>query len=241
MDKKRDNMTEKSAYLNSDLKLPKFYIISLEDNNTLRDYFNRNPIENAEYIEITNSEDLKRVSDGNFFFFLTTKGVSESFSEEIKRITKYAHVTVAVSQEQITPLTDACTTFFEISNYEIVYNFLKDFIYLALNPSLLGLHYKDIREFFSSSQRFLLKRYEVKFNEKEKFIEKIKNENESMYSCFAIFKGGPKMSLEIINWFLEELNDYSEGPILAGGITREDESDWFELKLFVSFSKQEFK
>jgi hypothetical protein len=211
------------------------YIISLQKNKKIRDYFNRNKIKGGKFLEITTLADLNRIYDANMIYFISNKDITSKFKERLKEILLPDVIKIVMTNNDFKNLKDICTTYIRTAeDIKGIHWFLKQIIEAIAIPSLVGLDYSDVKQVFLMSPNIELKRFQS--NDIEELIQKIEMSDSMIESCFFVINGTPDLTIDQINYFSEEIQKDSKFCAWGAKINDELKKKW-EVSLFIGSRK----
>ena len=217
-----------------EIREAKIYIISLQPNKKIKDFYNVNKIKGCNFIEITKADDLRKIIDADIIYFLSQEDINSEFKQELKKIKQPDTLKIIISPKELTNLRDICTTYITTEDdYKKIHHFLKQIIETICVPSLIGFDYADIKTLFLMSPNMIFKSYKTKINEKEKIMSMIKRDFKTMEICFFVLNGCQGFSLDDVNYFENELSKISKSHTLFNANINEELKDNLELNLFV--------
>ena len=221
----------------SEIDSARIYIISLQENKELREYYEQNEIKGGKFIEITKKEDFDKIPEVDMVYFLSTKDISKEVKEQISKLDPSGCVKIAVCFEKFKILNDVCSTYVKAnSDYKKTHRFLKEIIEGIALPSMVGLDYADIKQFFTTSSRIELRKYRVKLSEKNKIIEDIKKEFQQMDNCFFVVSGGADLTLNDVAYFEDKMGSIAKNVVYGTRREKKLKSE-IELSLYAGWTK----
>jgi len=220
-----------------EIKSAKVYIVSLQKNKRIREYYQKNWIKGGNFIEILKSEDIQKISDGDMIYFLSSRDISQKFKEVLRKSGTPGNIKIDVCPKKFRRLTDVCSTHIKASqNYKKVHRFLKEIIECIALPSLVGLDYADICQLFMMNSRIVLRKYKARLSEKDNIIKEIKREFKKIDGCFVVISGGVDMTLDDVANLGEVISMITKH-IVWGARIEENLKGKIELSLFAGWRK----
>jgi hypothetical protein len=217
--------------------LAKVYIVSLQRNKRLREFYLKNKIKGGNFIEIRRKSDFNKISDGDMIYFLSSKDITKEYKEEIKKSGSNWSIKVSVSEKKFKNLNDSCSTHVKsCKDFKKTHRFLKEIIECIALPSLVGLDYADIRQIFMMNSRIELKKYKAKLNEKDHIIRNIKKDFKKIDGCFFVVSGGTDITLDEVLDIAEKIGKISIFMVYGARI-EEDLKGKIEVSLFAGWRK----
>lgn len=236
-DVNRSEKAEKLCKEELDKNMAQIFIISLQENQELKEYYEQNKIKRGKFIEITKKEDFDKIPEADMVYFLSTKDVSEEIKEQISKLGESWCVKVAVSPEKLINLTTVCPTWMKSDlDYKKTHRFLKEIIECIAVPSMVCLDYADIKELFTISSRMELRKYKTELSEKDKIVEEIKREFKEIDSCFFVVSGGTDLTLSDVMSFEDQMGSIVKY-IVYGARIEEHLKGKVELSLYAGWTK----
>ena len=222
----------------SEINSARIYLISLQENKELREYYEQNKIKGGKFVEITKIEDFDRIPEADMVYFLSTKDISLEIKEKILKIGPDWIIKITVSTEKYQRLNEVCSTYVKADeDYKKTHRFLKEIIECITVSSLVGLDYAEVTQLFRNSSRIELRKYRTKLSQKSKIIEEIKKEFNKIDNCFFVVSGGVNFFiLDDLIYFEDEIGNIAEYLGRAARI-EEDLNDMIELSLYVGWKK----
>jgi hypothetical protein len=184
----------------------KLYIVSLEKNKKLNDYFNKNKIENNNFIEIKNKMDFNKILEGDIIFILAKKESYNQFIEQILFLKENSNSAVICINS--------------LENYELVFDFLRRITELINIPSLVGIDFADIKNVLKLGNNIIFRKYDFDLEYIDNIIEKINFDFKNIDNCLVIINGGSNLKLDSVNYLVDKIEDLT--PNLVYGSTMED-------------------
>jgi len=220
-----------------EIKSAKVYIVSLQKNKRIREYYQKNWIRGGNFIEILKSEDIQKIADGDMIYFLSSRDIPLEFKKELIKSGAPGNIKIAVCPKKFRRLTDICFTYMKASqNYKKTHRFLKEIIECIALPSLVGLDYADICQLFMMSARMELRRYKANITERDKIIEQIRKEFKKIDGCFFVASGGQDFSLDDVAFMGDNIGSLAKH-IVFGARIEDHLKGKIELRLYVGFRK----
>jgi len=217
--------------------LAKVYVVSLQKNKRLREFYLKNKIEGGDFIEIRKKSDFKKISDGDMIFFLSSKDITNEYKEEMKKIGLNWSIRLAVSDKKFRNLNEACSTYIKsCKDFKRTHRFIKEIVECIALPSIVGIDYADIKQIFMMSSRVELRRYKAKLNERDKIIKDIKKDFKKIDSCFFVVSGGPDITLDEVIDVAEDISRISTATVYGSRIEEELKGK-VEVSLFAGWRK----
>ena len=217
-----------------ELREAKIYVVSLQANKKIEDFYNNNKIEGSNFIEITKTDDLRHISDADMIYFLSQEDINPKFKQGLENYPQPKTLKIVVSSKELTNLRDISTTCIKTEyDYKKIHHFLKQIIETISVPGLVGFDYADIKTLLLKSPNMVLKNYKTKRNEKEKIMSMIERDFKTMEICFFVLNGFGGFSLDDVNYFENELNKISKGYTFFNARISDKLKDNLELNLFV--------
>jgi hypothetical protein len=217
--------------------LAKVYIVLLQKNKRLRDFYGKNKINGGNFVEITKKSDFNKILDGDMIYFLSSRDITKEYKEEIKKSGSNWSIKLSVSEKKFKNLNDACSTHIKSCKvFKKTHRFLKELIECIALPSLVGLDYADIRQIFMMNSRIELKKYKAKLDEKDEIIKDIKKDFKKIDGCFFVVSGGTDITLDEILDVAEKIGKISIFMVYGARI-EEDLKGKIEVSLFAGWRK----
>jgi|SRR3989344_315409 len=197
------------------------YIVSLQRNKRLRNYYAQHRIKGAKFLEISKKSDPKKILGGDLIFFLSSKDLSRDVRETISGMDSNWNLKIAVSTRKLRRLNDVCLTYIKAcKDYKETHLFLKEIIECIAVPSLVGLDFVDIKQLFMMNSRFELGRYNTKLSEKDRIVKEIKKRFKKLDGCFLVVNGGADITLDEINELARKIGVISKYSVLGTRIDK---------------------
>jgi hypothetical protein len=217
--------------------LAKIYIVSLQKNKRLRDFYGKNIIKGGNFVEITKKSDFNKILDGDMIYFMSSKDVSKEYKDEIGKSGSDWSIKLVVSEKKFRNLNDACSTYVKsCKDFKKTHRFLKEIIECITLPSLVGLDYADIRQIFMINSRIELRKYKASLEEKDKIVKEIKKDFRKIDGCFFVVSGGADITLDEILDVVEKIGKISIF-MVYGARFEEDLKGKIEVSLFAGWKK----
>lgn len=198
---------------------PKLYIISLEKNKELNNYFNKNKIDDTNFIEINEEKDFEKLSDGDIIFVLSSKKNYEKYENKINIVKEH-------NNSAVVPITS-------LENFELIFEFLQKLTEIIIIPCLVGLDFADIKEILNTGDNIILKKYEIYFKKKIIIPEKLVFDLKEVNACLAVFSVGLNIKLDDIHNLENEIYKYVENFVFGCSMSNKNLKEKIELYLFI--------